>query len=635
MEGTTLDNLPRRIGRYDVAARVAGGGSRLSRIASEVFIAADSLRATGKAVAIKRVAPWITKDTTKADAYVAKVQDVAKRLRHPNVVEIRAVGAEEKDVYLVMDYMAGETLARFVGELHKAGQTLQTSTAAYIVAEACAGLDVAHRAGIVHGHLTPYDVFIGYDGAVRVLDIGVAAAKVAAVSEGEISLVRDIEIQYSSPEVCRGQSADRRSDVFSMGAILWELLTGVSPFERTERAATIRAICDEAVAAPAAIRRDAELPGRMSEITMDALAREPETRCSDAAKLRQLLLGYVGADKPARAELSRLLSGTFERRKSDKEKLVACVARRAPAQEYAGLDFSDDPLGMEPLHGADLDARSPSGISTSTGGAVTAGPKVVLHRPQSDPSLRTSHPAGDSARERKSTAPLIAPPMPDSTPSAKPPHVPFYDEDEEARRRRQEPTSLIARPPGDDSVSIAPPIAPIAPAVAAPSRRTLPLLVIPALLAFVVIAVGIFFFRAKPQAHATTQPSATASATAPATAPIAELPPTASLASTASSIAAPATSVTVPERTTLSIDTVPSHASISVNGERKGKSPIELKVPKSTEEVVIEIQHPGYVTMKERVVPDVNQRLKLSLVASGGGKPPAKPGSNNPYKKFE
>jgi hypothetical protein len=94
------------------------------------------------------------------------------------------------------------------------------------------------------------------------------------------------------------------------------------------------------------------------------------------------------------------------------------------------------------------------------------------------------------------------------------------------------------------------------------------------------------------------------------------------------------TAPSVEERTVLSIDTIPSNATISVNGEKKGKSPMELKLPKSDEEVVIEIHHPGYVTMRERVVPDANHRFKLNLVAIAG-KTSSKPGSNNPYKKFE
>jgi eukaryotic-like serine/threonine-protein kinase len=606
-------------------------------------VATDSLRGNGKPVVIKRVAPWLTKDVAKADAYVATAQEVAKRLRHPNVVELRAVGAEGKDVFLVMEYLQGETLARFLRELHKSGQTLQTSTAAYIVAEACAGLDAAHRAGIVHGHLTPYDVFIGYDGTVRILDVGVAAAKVAAVSEGEIAQVRDIEVQYSSPEVCRGQTPDKRSDVFSLGAMLWELLTGLSPFERAERAATIRAICDEVLAAPNAIRRDAMLPGRISEITMDALARDADKRCPDAAKLRQLLLGFVGADKPARAEVGRLMARAFERRIADKAKLVACITKKAPAAELANLDITDDPMGLEPLaHGADLDAKSPSGVAPPTGGAVTAGPKVVVHRPQSDPSMRTTHPV------RKSTAPLpppavppivippiatapiaippVAIPTPDSTPSAKPPRVPFYEDDEQLRRARQEPTSLVARP--GDKRSDAPP------AIAREKKARTRFAIIALVGTFVGIAATVavlVFVRGRRHAQV-TKPVDTVTASASATtvassapAPIAvEPPPSASVAASPS------------ERAVLSIDTVPSHATISINGEKKGKSPLELKLPKSSEEIVIEIQHPGYVTMKERVVPDVNQRLKLQLVASGAGaKAAAKPASTNPYKKFE
>lgn len=599
MEGTTIENLPRRIGRYDVAARVAGGGSP---IASEVFVATDSLRGSGKAVIIKRVAARLTREAAKAEAYLATAREVAKRLRHPNLVELRTVGADGNDVYLVMDYLQGETLARFLRELHRSGETLQTSTAAYIVAEACAGLDAAHRAELVHGHITPYDVFVGYDGTVKMLDVGVAAAKAAAASEGDILQVRDIEVQYSSPEVCRGLTADRRSDVFSVGAILWELLTGVSPFERTERAATMRAICDEAIAAPGAIRRDVELPGRMSEITMEALERDPEKRCADAGKLRQLLLGYVGSDKPARAELSRLMSKTFERRKADKATLAARVAAKAPPSEIANLDFTDE--GLDLAHGADLDEKIPSGISASTGGAVTAGPKVVV------PEI----------------VPPSAPLAPDSTPRAKPPRVPFYDDDTEARRRRQEPTSLISRA-GDPKSSETPP-----PHVAAKAQRKTPILAIlgAALAGVVVTGAVLLVFVRKPPALPVA-----AKAVESTNAPASPSPgPTPSPSTPASAAPAPPVPPAPPEKTVLSIDTVPAHATISINGEKKGKAPLEVKLPKSTEVVVVEIQHPGYVTMKERVVPDVNQRLKLSLVASGAGRP-TKPGPTNPYKKFE
>jgi serine/threonine protein kinase len=555
-------------------------------MASEVFVATDSLRPDRNAVAIKRVALGLTKDATKAAAYAEKARDVAKRLRHPNVVEIRDVEADGRGVYLVMDYVPGETLARFVRGLRESGQPLPPSMAAYIVHEACTGLDAAHRAGIVHGHLTPYDVFIGYDGAVRVLDIGVAAA-----ADGEIRLASDIELQYSAPEVCRGQSADRRSDVFSLGTILWEVLTGVPPFERATRAETFRAICDEVIAPPSALRRDANLPSHLSEIAMEALAREPERRCPDAGNLGQLLVGYVGPE--ARAELSRLLSLTFEKRKRDKGKLVACAARKAHSREYEGLDFTDDPLGF--LHGADLDAKSPSGISAPSAGEVTTGPTVVVH--------------GDPI-----PAPLALPP----TPRAKPPRVPFFDDDEEARRRRLEPTYVAPRPAESSAAT---------PAVKAKRRWSARVFVAlgATFFAMIGVAVVLVVVRGKRDAHATTVAAAVPSTT------VAVPQPSVSIAPTSASASA---SAAAEESSVLSIDTVPSHATISVNGEKKGKSPIEVTLPKSNEEVVIEIEHPGYVTIKERIVPNVNQRLKLNLVAIGG-KTATKPASSNPYKKFE
>jgi hypothetical protein len=425
----------------------------------------------------------------------------------------------------------------------------------------------------------------------------------------------------------------------------------------------------------------------MSATTMDALARNPDKRCTDAGKLRQLLLGHVGADKPARAELSRLMTATFATRKADKETVVSRVVTPSASKDFSTLDFTDDATGLEPLaHGADLDAKMPSGISTSTGGAVTSGPKVVVHRPQSDPSLRTSHPA----RERKGTAPLapmmaqgtappvatapfplspsaLPPPMvpngapangsaaatePHSTPSAslKPPRVPFYEDDEAARLARQEPTSLISRADSkaDRSISVAVP--------PPKAKRKAPVTVLLGALVGFVLTIAFIVIRSKGQdvsakpigsasatasANVVATASATSSATSSAIAAAVSSPPPASAApSPAESVSAavpdtaPATSpATSSEKVTLSIDTNPAHATITLNGKKVGSSPYELKIPKSNDEVIVEIQHPGYVTLKERVVPDMSQRLKLSLVPTKTGKPAA--ASKDPYRKFE
>jgi hypothetical protein len=179
---------------------------------------------------------------------------------------------------------------------------------------------------------------------------------------------------------------------------------------------------------------------------------------------------------------------------------------------------------------------------------------------------------------------------------------------------------------------------------AKPVQRKLPLLAIgaAALLGVVITVAILVLTKEKPEAYATTAAQSNASPPIEPPPPVSVEPPppaTATVVAVPSVSVAPAPSASaasVAERTVLSIDTVPAHATISINGEKKGKSPIEVKVPKSSDELVIEIQHPGYVTMKERVVPDVNQRLKLQLVASGAGSRPAsKPGASNPSKKFE
>jgi serine/threonine-protein kinase len=674
VEATSLaKNLPRRVGRYDIAARIAFGGSPID---SEVFIAVDSIRR--KPLAIKRLAPLLTRDSAKLATYVASAWDVAKRLKHPNVVEIRGVGSEKDDVHLVMDYVAGETLDRFVRQLHETGKTLPTAPAAYIVAEICAGLDAAHKLGFVHGLITPHDVLVGYDGSVRLLDVGVASAR-AVLAGTEIAQVRDVEVQYSSPEVCRGQAADSGSDVFSVGAVLWELLTGVAPFERASRAATIKAICDEGVASPNNIRRDAELPAAIESATMDALARDPEKRCPDAAKLRELLLAHVGATKAVQAELVRLMEDAFARRKADKAKLVERLSMRQPSTDLGDLDVIDDVPDGEPVHGADLDAKSPSGIAPKTAGKVEEGPTVIVDPPPSDPAFRSGQPVPPAAPKVAAAAdkpkaagpkppaspmialdtqPVIVPQMPsrptpieiepepdqpvfvetgatltmphERTPAPaplKPEYVPVFDRAEAERSARAEPTALVDRPPSG-----------FAPAL--PVKKTPKALLAVLLLLLIggTLGVVVVLGRAKkpdgPVAKTTataTTPVATTAAPAVSTAPVAPAP-------SATAEPAPSTTATTeaaPDTITLSIDTVPTHGTIVLDGKKMGTAPLELQVPKGKTEMLLEIQRAGYVTLKERIVPDMNQRLKLSLVAAkgAGGKGGAK--NDNPYKKFE
>jgi hypothetical protein len=203
-----------------------------------------------------------------------------------------------------------------------------------------------------------------------------------------------------------------------------------------------------------------------------------------------------------------------------------------------------------------------------------------------------------------------------STPSAKAPYVPFYDDSTPRRHAREAPTAVFARPKSK-----------------APPRRSSTARAI-ALFALVcaVGTIAVLSIRSKTR-HLTPPPKSPPTAappepTAPATASVFPPVTVSATASATASARAPA----MPDTTILSIDTVPTHATVSLNGRKLGSSPIELTVPKSNDAAIVEIQYPGYVVLKERVVPDMNQRLKLNLIPA---KTIAKPSPSVPYRKFE
>ncbi len=558
MEGTSQENLPRRIGRYEVTGLIA---ERASPAASRVYIAKDTLQTSAKGIVIKCLASALTSD---AASYLAAARDIAKGLRHENVVEIRAVGHEGKDVFHVMDYIPGETLARILRRLKDRIEELPPVIAAYIVSQACKGLHAAHDARFVHGHLTPADIFVGYDGSVRVLDVGTAEARSNLAARAGIHLP-PIDEEYASPEQRQRKTIDRRSDVFSLGKILLELAFA-----------------------------------RLGDIAKGALDPDPAKRYQDAATLGNALDAIVSKEN-AKQDLARLVGRIFEQRIRDKNELLTRLASPSRSKDLSDLDYKEEEESIRPSgeaiamvaapvkdieleHPADLDAKIPSGISPPSGGRVTSGAKVVVDPPPSDPAPN--------------------------------PVAPRYVDDTEARLRRQEETAVVVRTPSHPHV---------------PKKQKrgkgLMLALVALLLAGGAAATIVVLRRRLPAEASTTtvtpvESTTPASASAPASTP----PPPPAVSESPSAVAAKE-----PEETSIMIDTIPSKATVSIGGTKMGVSPLEIKVPKSDEQLVLEIKRPGYVTLKEKVTPNLNQRLKLTLVAAKG----AAPAASNPYRKFE
>ena len=616
--------VPRRLGRYEV---VGGLAIRSTRLRSTIVIAtprsaspagpgteigsglALSYSPAGpdegtttfqRPVAIKRIAPELVGNAEALTTFLDRARAVIG-IRHSNVVRIVEVGQVDTDVFLVMDYVPGETAATLMRQLHSRGETLGFKLAAHIIAEACAGLDAGHALGILHERLTPHDLFIGYDGKVRVLDIGIAAARGRLAAELETG---EVGLEYGSPERCKKEMLDRRSDVFSLGAMLWELVTGLSPFERAKGADMIRAICEEPVVPPGSVLPG--LPEQVSTITMKALERDKAQRYQTTLKLRQALLDLrqsTGGGASPVGDLSKLMKRLFATRVRDKAEMLKRINLAASIKD---LDVAEPEMGEAPKSEAPI-ARSeplPLVVSATTSPHKSNPPELVEYK---EPSVIITSPDAVTPALAETAAPVAAP--------------------------------VAAAPFGFDEGPVA------AASPRRPRRSVVPFVVGVLLLVLLVgggaLAVG--FALRKPNASASSSPTKVAPAPTPAL-PVAasatasalsasDVPALPAISPTAAATSATSATATTVEETELHIETVPSRATILVAGTKKGVSPLDLKLPKGHEAVTIEIRRAGFQTLKERVVPDVNQRLKLTLLvardrATGGA-------GTAEYHKFE
>jgi len=288
------------IGRYQLLARLASGGM------AEIYLA----RQTGiggfeKLVVVKCILPHLAREKTFVEMFLDEAV-IAAQLNHPNIVQIYDLGQADQDYYIAMEYLEGESLGHLASEGTRLGKPLPPNLAAGIVAQICDGLAYAHtfedeqgRAlGIVHRDISPHNVIVLFSGMVKIVDFGIAKAATKA-HQTKVGTLKG-KLAYMSPEQCMGSKVDARSDIFSLGVVLWELLTRKRLFKRDVEPAMIRAIMDEPIPKVSELR--AELPTGLAEIADRALNKKPEERFQNSAEmataLRNFLKGESGEAGP-------------------------------------------------------------------------------------------------------------------------------------------------------------------------------------------------------------------------------------------------------------------------------------------------------------------------------------------------
>ncbi len=300
--------LEKQIGHYTIIAKLGEGGMGV------VYLAEDlELR---RKVALKLLSPHYTSNPD-AKARFKREAQAAAALTQPNIVTIYEVGEHGNQSYIAMEYVEGESLADLMSR-----QRLTVEESIAIVIQLCQGLSKAHRAGIVHRDLKPANILIDKDGQVKIVDFGLA--RISDVSK----LTLDGKVMgtpnYMSPEQVKGETSDRRSDIFSVGIILYELLTGECPFRGDQQLAVLYAIAHEAPLPLAHYLQN--ISGELQSIIDKALQKDLASRYQNIDELLNDLQRELPPDhqtlhrtgQPAISGRSRFLqparSGGFTRR---------------------------------------------------------------------------------------------------------------------------------------------------------------------------------------------------------------------------------------------------------------------------------------------------------------------------------
>jgi serine/threonine protein kinase len=383
-------------GKYRLTERLAIGGM------AEVFKGVVQGEAGfTKPVVIKRLHPRLNEDSSFVQMLIDEAR-ITSQLTHSNICQVLDLGSVAGSYYIAMEYIPGEDLRTIQDHLLRQGKRLPVEAAIYVVTEMLAGLDYAHRKEgpdgellhIIHRDVSPHNVLVSYEGAVKVIDFGIAKARMRLV-QTQAGVIKG-KYRYMSPEQASAKRIDHRTDQFAAGVVLYELLRG-SPHSVDVPDGEVLRRMREAVFEPLErLRRD--LPGELYLILNRALARDPRQRFEDCGAFRRQLarmLQVTGASFGA-VELADLMKDLFdEERRRLRTKSYA--GEMTPENSAASRDFERRDLtpSVEPTEYVTRDKRQPlaypapvlvsppaDSVSNENTAAATA---LRSHRPDTEP----------------------------------------------------------------------------------------------------------------------------------------------------------------------------------------------------------------------------------------------------------
>jgi serine/threonine-protein kinase len=378
------DLTGRQIGRYSVVRHLASGGM------AELYIARqESMGGFEKPVVLKVLQPRYARNPRVVTMFLDEAR-LAAKLNHASIVHVYDVADDGGLKYIAMEYIHGETVADIVKRGLAVGKYIPLEHAVYLASETAAGLAYAHERRepdgqvwrIVHRDVSPTNILVTYEGQTKLVDFGIARAQDELREE---SGILPGKAPYMSPEQVRGLGADHRSDIFSLGILLYEL-TLCRRLYRGPAEEVMKRIVEESVPPPTAIRRD--YPAALELIVMRALEKRPEDRYASAAEMRHDLEEFLD-DSGLRTGNRRLALYMNELFAPDAPVSAAgAAAARAFADARRGAEAPREEASEE----LDFDRRAPLGMRIEV--AADEPPPV---RPQGRPARVATIPASPAA----------------------------------------------------------------------------------------------------------------------------------------------------------------------------------------------------------------------------------------------
>jgi serine/threonine protein kinase len=291
-----------QLGKYQLLERIGAGG--MAEVFKARVVEAEGLE---RVVAVKRILEYIAEDAEFVETFIDEAK-ISAQLIHDNITQVYDLCQTEDTWFMALEYVHGKDLRNIWERCRSLGRPMPVPQACFIVMKVCEGLDYAHRwrdssgqeRELVHRDVSPQNILVSYRGEVKLTDFGVATARGRAAGKSQAGLLRG-KLGYMSPEQIRGLPLDHRSDIFALGTVLFEVLTGERLFDGANDLCTLEMIRRLEIPSPRSL--NPAISAGLERVVLQALARDAEDRYQRALDLQDALESEMRASGEHWSEL--------------------------------------------------------------------------------------------------------------------------------------------------------------------------------------------------------------------------------------------------------------------------------------------------------------------------------------------